>query len=75
MKDRTLEMDNGWVPVSPLINDLARIGYSVGWYIDKGVPKYILYRVSGRDHLELVHEFDTAEELNNMVKLLLPPEG
>ena len=47
-------------------------GYSVGGYIDKGVPRYILYRLNDTRVLyQRVHEFDSAEGLNNMVKLLI----
>ena len=53
---------------------LANAGYSVGGYVDNGVPKYVLYRVLTHHH-ERIHEFDSEEELDNMIKLLLPPEG
>ena len=52
---------------------LANAGYSVGGYVDNGVPKYVLYRAD--DKFTRVHEFDSQEELDNMIKLLLPPEG
>ena len=53
---------------------LYEAGYSVGGYlIDDGPVKYVLYRVNENTH-ERVHEFDSREELDNMVKLLLPPE-
>jgi hypothetical protein len=42
----------------------------VGGYIDNLKPKYVLYRVAD-NKFERVHEFDTTEELNNMLKLLL----
>lgn len=64
-------MDNGWVNTHSLVSKkLYAKGYSVGGYIDNGVAKYVLYR---RDDgkFERVHEFDTNEELNNMLKLLL----
>lgn len=70
MSDRELKVDNGWVGSNSAVNSkLHTKGYSVGGYIDKGVPKYVLYRVA--DKFERVHEFDTPEELNNMLKLLL----
>lgn len=44
----------------------------MGGYIDKGVPKFVLYRVGGNGlNFERIHEFNSNEELNNMVKLLL----
>ncbi len=74
MSDRDIEMDNGWVNThSPVSKKLYAKGYSVGGYIDKGVPRYVLYR-TGDEHgfkYERIHEFDSAEELNMMVKLLI----
>lgn len=48
-------------------------GYSVGGYLDSGVPRYTLYRVTNAPHFryETVHEFDSVEELELMVRLLL----
>lgn len=74
MKDEDLSVNGGWVTQSPMLRRLADEGYSVGGYIDNGVPKYVLYRRDGHK-FERIHEFDTAVELNNMVKLLLPTEG
>lgn len=66
-------MDNGWVTQNDTNRKLHALGYSVGGYIDKGVPRYVLYRLENT-LLERVHEFDSAEELNQMLKLLLPTE-
>lgn len=67
-------MDNGWVPSnSAVASKLFKKGYSVGGYIDKGVPRYVLYRKDGMK-FDRIHEFDTSEELNNMLKLLLEDE-
>jgi hypothetical protein len=71
--NRDFEMDNGWVDTFTY-NRLFKAGYSVGGFVDNDVPKYVLYRIHDHMH-ERVHEFDSQEELNNMVKLLLPPEG
>lgn len=73
MSDRDIEMDNGWVNThSPVSKKLYAKGYSVGGYIDKGVPKYVLYRTTDdMGSFERVHEFNTVEGLNNMVKLLI----
>ena len=77
MSDRDIEVDNGWVNThSPVSKKLYANGYSVGGYIDNGVSKYVLYRTgTGTPQngfkFERIHEFDTAEELNNMLKLLL----
>ena len=70
-------MDNGWVNThSPVSKKLYAKGYSVGGYIDNGVPKFVLYRTGTGTaqngfKYERIHEFNTNEELNNMVKLLL----
>ena len=72
MKNRNLDLDNGWVNTETY-RELHKHGYSVGGYVDNGVAKYVLYRVGG-DTFEYIHEFDTPEELNNMMKLLIPPE-
>lgn len=71
MKNRHIELDNGWVNTDTY-RELYKHGYSVGGYIDKGVPKYVLYRAD--KEFTRIHEFDSAEELNNMIKLLIPPE-
>lgn len=71
MSDREIKVDNGWVDSNSAVNSkLHRKGYSVGGYIDKGIPKYVLYRIDDGG-FERVHEFDTNEELNTMLKLLL----
>lgn len=76
---RDLELDNGWVSNTNTSRRLRNAGYTVGGYIDNGVPKYVLYRVEqsgvGVNGFAVVHEFDTPEELNAMVKLLIPEEG
>jgi hypothetical protein len=72
VKDRTVKVDNGWVDTLAH-KRLYKAGYSVGGFVDNGVPKYVLYRVD--DNFTKVHEFDSQEELNNMIKLLIPPEG
>ncbi len=78
---RDLELDNGWVSHTNtyLQRRLRDSGYTVGGYIDKGAPKYVLYRMEqsgvGAGMHTIVHEFDTPEELTIMVKLLIPEEG
>lgn len=76
MSDRKIAVDNGWVETfSDTRRRLYKLGYSVGGYvIDNGTPKYVLYRADGEKFV-LIHEFDTEQELNNMIKLLLPPEA
>ena len=72
MSDRKIQLDGGWVEDSTPVRRLREKGYYVGGYIDKGQPKYSLYRKNDdKVRFEHVHEFDSAEELNNMVKLLL----
>ena len=73
MKDRDFVMDNGWVDTNTY-RTLHKHGYSVGGFVDNGVGRYVLYRVEA-DSFTRIHEFDSAEELNNMIKLLLPPGG
>lgn len=71
MSDRDIEADNGWVNTySPVSKKLHAKGYSMGGFIDNGVPKYVLYRAD-KEKFERVHEFDSIEEFNNMVKLLI----
>jgi len=76
---RDLELDNGWVSNTNTSRRLRDAGYTVGGYIDNGVPKYVLYRLEqsgvGAGLYTIVHEFDTPEELTIMVKLLIPEEG
>ena len=74
MKDRELKLDNGWMGTLTY-KKLYQAGYSVGGYVDKGVAKYVLYRIDDNNKLERIHEFDSMKELNNMLKLILPPEG
>jgi hypothetical protein len=75
---RDLKLDNGWVTHTDTSYRLRDAGYTVSGYIDKGVSKYVLYRMeqSGVDAgmFTIVHEFDTPEELTIMVKLLIPEE-
>lgn len=71
MKDRKLDLSDGWVDTHPPTT-LHKHGYSVGGYVDNGVAKYVLYRTD--DKFTKVHEFNSAEELNNMIKLLISPE-
>lgn len=73
---RDLEVDNGWVSHTNTSRRLRDAGYTVGGYIDNGVSKYALYRIDqsgvGARMFTIVHECNTPEELNNMVKLLIP---
>lgn len=72
MSDRDIEVDNGWVNThSPVSKKLYAKGYSVGGYIDNLKPKYVLYSLNDGGKFARVHEFDSTEELNRMVKLLL----
>ena len=72
MSDREIQLDGGWVENSTPVRRLREKGYYVGGYTDKGQPKYALYRREDiGQKFEMVHEFNSAEELNNMVKLLL----
>jgi hypothetical protein len=71
VSDREVNGEDGWVDSNSAVNSkLIRNGYSVGGYIDNLKPKYVLYLVSDGG-FKRVHEFDSIEELNLMVKLLL----
>lgn len=71
---RDVRIDNGWVDTLTY-KKLYEHGYSVGGYIDDDkTAKFVLYRVEP-DSFTRVHEFNSEEELNNMIKLLIPPEG
>lgn len=70
MSDRELKLNGGWVEVNSASRRLTQKGYHVSGYMDKGKPYYMLHRVEDSKY-KVVHEFNSAEELNNMVKLLL----
>jgi hypothetical protein len=71
VSDRELKFTDGWVETNSAYRRLQDKGYHASGWIDKGVPKYALYRNEGRGNYVMLHEFNTPEELNNMVKLLL----
>jgi len=69
---KDIAINGGWVDTLAH-RKLYKHGYAVGSYaIDNDKAKYVLYRYGASQRLERIHEFDSAEELNNMVKLLLP---
>jgi len=70
----SLGLEDGWAGNNANYHRLHAKGYSVGGYIDNEVPKYALYRITPTaPHLwyETVHVFDSVEELELMVRLLL----
>ena len=72
MSNREVKGEDGWVDSNSAVNSkLHRKGYSVGGYIDNLKPKYVLYSLNDDGKFARVHEFDSTEELNLMVKLLL----
>jgi hypothetical protein len=79
VKDRSVkDVGWGWVetPTPDMSRRLSAAGYSVGGYLDVEngkKPRFVLYRTDPK--FTKVHDFETIEELNNMLKLLLPPEG
>ena len=58
---------------NPTYHRLRAKGYSIGGFVDKGVPNYVLYRDEGHKFTR-VHEFDSIEDLNRVIKLLLDEE-
>ncbi len=72
MSNREIKFVGGWVETNSAYRRLQDKGYHASGWIDKGVPKYALYRrEEGGLGFVMLHEFNSAEELNNMVKLLL----
>jgi hypothetical protein len=69
----SLGLEGGWAENNNTHHRLMSKGYSVGGFINKDAPKYVLYRVTNAPHFryETVHEFDSVEELELMVRLLL----
>lgn len=74
MSDREIDAEDGWVNVntSGALRRLNDIGYSVGGYIDNGVPMYVLYR-RVYNKFERVYESANKAEIDNIAKLLLEP--
>lgn len=78
MKDRRrIEFDGIWMTVNPVGGELARLGYAVGANKKDGRITYSLHQLPDRAinnvNCPVIAEFDTPEELNNMIKLLLAP--
>ena len=79
MKDRKIEFESeGWVKTNEAVRRLFAAGYSVSSYNDKGTTFYALHRnpvgYNEPQRYELLLESTNPEEINNMVKLLIPPE-
>lgn len=79
MKDRAIKFDSGWVEASDVVRKLHSAGYSVGAYKDNGTVFYALYRNpvgynNGPTRYTVLLETTDPDELNNFVRLLLPPE-
>lgn len=56
------------------VHRLVGAGYSVAGYKDKGVCHYALYRRDDNGKFTAVIDTTNPEEINNMVKLILPQE-
>lgn len=69
MAKNHIEFEGVWLLHTEGISKLGDMGYHVGKYDDK----YLLFRNdgSGKGRYFKVGEFDTLEELNNMVSLLI----
>lgn len=75
-----IKFDGDWLCSTPTSRRLNDTGYMVGTIMDKGVRKYTLHNKTmaygpAKILLPVVFETTDLDELNNMVKLLLPPEG
>jgi hypothetical protein len=75
-----ISFQGDWLIRSDTTERLNRAGYMVGTFVDKGVRTYTLHTKTGAYGPEMlrypvVHETPDLSELNDMVKLLLPPEG
>ena len=71
MSDREIVFSEGWVVSNDASHRLRQKGYSAAGWSSNGKAEYALYRWKDDHTYEKVCEFDTPEELNNMVKLLL----
>ena len=73
-----IKFDGDWLISTDTTQRLYKIGYMVGTIMDKGVRKYTLHNgnlANGSIRMPMVYETTDLDELNNIVKLLLPPEG
>ncbi len=73
MSNREIVFEGGWVVQNTASMRLRQKGYSAAGWDSNGQAEYALYRWDeGKDKkYTLVCRFNTPEELNNMVKLLL----
>lgn len=75
-----IKFDGDWlIPTSTVIR-MRTAGYMPGTHVDKGVRKYTLHNQDlayGPEKVRwpMVYETTDLDELNNIVKLLLSPEG
>jgi hypothetical protein len=74
-----IKFDGDWTVVTPTTERLREAGYMVGTLVDKGVRKYTLHNremAYGPERLRWPVVFETADldELNMMVKVLIPTE-
>lgn len=77
MSNRRIEFDGEWVAsTDPTLRALHNCGYSIGAYRDSrtGAYSYALYRDAGTKYVTVLTTH-SKDELNNFIKLLLPPEG
>lgn len=80
MKDRKIKFDGARMTANPYGYELVKMGIAVGVIMDDKTGKvtYALHRIPDDPKNMLyptIAEFETTEELNNMVRLLLPPES
>lgn len=75
-----IKFDGDWLCSTPTTRQLQIAGYMVGTIVDNGVRKYTLHNQDlayGPEKVRwpVVYETTDLDELNNIVKLLLSPEG
>lgn len=75
-----IEFDGDWLISSETTRRLFAVGYMVGTIMDKDVRKYTLHNGNlayGPEKVRMPVVFETTDldELNNIVKLLISPEG
>ena len=69
--NRTVKFDGDWISTSEQAY-LAQHGYVASTTSEDGVRTYRLHRVSREVRYPIIFETKDLDELNNMIKLLVP---